>query len=68
MKCKVAFGVIGLMSVRRRCVSAAGEDGLVAAPNFAQYKTYSWENGEDEDPWMRIVIKNAVNAALAAKG
>jgi hypothetical protein len=36
--------------------------------NFAQYKTYSWQNVKTKDPLDVDRIKNAVNAALAAKG
>jgi hypothetical protein len=36
--------------------------------NFAQYKTYSWEHVKTKDPLDVDRIKNAVNAALAAKG
>src|ERR1700686_431016 len=36
--------------------------------NFAQYKTYSWEQVKTQDPLNVDRIKNAVNAALAAKG
>lgn len=36
--------------------------------NFAQYKTYSWEQVKTKDPLDVGRIKNAVNAALAAKG
>jgi len=36
--------------------------------NFAQYKTYSWEQVETRDPLDVDRIKSAVNAALAAKG
>src|SRR6201984_593360 len=36
--------------------------------NFGQYKTYSWEKGQTKDPLMVDRIKDAVNAALAAKG
>ena len=36
--------------------------------NFAQYKTYSWENVKTKAPLDVERIKNAVNAALAAKG
>jgi Domain of unknown function (DUF4136) len=36
--------------------------------NFGQYKTYSWEKVQTRDPLMVDRIKNAVNAALAAKG
>jgi len=36
--------------------------------NFAQYKTYSWEHVKTKDPLDVDRIKNAVNAALSAKG
>jgi hypothetical protein len=36
--------------------------------NFTQYKTYSWEHVKTQDPLDVDRIKNAVNAALAAKG
>ena len=36
--------------------------------NFGQYKTYSWEQIQTQDPLMVDRIKGAVNAALAAKG
>lgn len=36
--------------------------------NFAQYKTYSWEQVKTKDPLDVDRIKNDVNAVLAAKG
>ena len=36
--------------------------------NFAQYKTYSWEQVQTKDALNVDRIKTAVNAALAAKG
>jgi hypothetical protein len=36
--------------------------------NFSQYKTYSWEKVQTQDPLWVDRIKEAVNAALAAKG
>ncbi len=36
--------------------------------NFGQYKTYSWENVQTQDPLMVDRIKAAVNSALTAKG
>jgi hypothetical protein len=36
--------------------------------NFGQYKTYSWEQVKTKDPLDAGRIKDAVNAALAAKG
>ena len=35
---------------------------------FAQYKTYSWEKVQTKDPLMVDRIKDAVNAALTARG
>jgi hypothetical protein len=36
--------------------------------DFSQYKTYSWEKVEAQDPLWVNRIKDAVNAALTAKG
>ena len=36
--------------------------------DFSQYKTYSWEKVQTQDPLWVDRIKEAVNAALAAKG
>jgi hypothetical protein len=36
--------------------------------NFSQYKTYSWEKVQTQDPLWVDRIKEAVNTALAAKG
>jgi Domain of unknown function (DUF4136) len=36
--------------------------------DFQQYKTYSWEKVQTQDPLMVDRIKTAVNAALTAKG
>src|ERR1700730_18638363 len=36
--------------------------------NFTQYKTYSWEKVQTQDPLMVDRIKSAVSGALAAKG
>src|SRR5260370_1209209 len=36
--------------------------------NFSEYKTYSWEKVQTQDPLMVDRIKEAVNAALTAKG
>jgi hypothetical protein len=36
--------------------------------DFSQYKTYSWETVQTQDPLWVGRIKDAVNAALAAKG
>jgi hypothetical protein len=36
--------------------------------NFSQYKTYSWEKVQTQDPLWVDRIKDAVNKALTAKG
>lgn len=36
--------------------------------NFSQYKTYSWEKVQSQNPLWVDRIKEAVNSALAAKG
>ena len=36
--------------------------------DFNQYKTYSWEKVQTQDPLLVDRIKEAVNSALAAKG
>src|SRR5260370_9406012 len=36
--------------------------------DFSQYKTYSWENVQTQDPLWVDRIKEAVNGALTAKG
>src|ERR1700758_3014945 len=36
--------------------------------NFSQYKTFSWEKVQTQDPLWVDRIKAAVNAALTAKG
>ena len=36
--------------------------------DFSQYKTYSWEKVQTQDPLWVDRIKGAVNAALATKG
>jgi hypothetical protein len=36
--------------------------------DFSQYKTYSWEKVQTQDPLLVDRIKQAVNAALTAKG
>jgi hypothetical protein len=66
---KVAFGLIGLMFLFAGVASAQQvKTDYDRGTNFAQYKTYSWENVKTKDPLDADRIKNAVNAALAAKG
>jgi hypothetical protein len=71
-----------LMNVQRSIFATAGIALLFATASFAQqvktdydrsadfsqYKTYSWEKVQTEDPLLVDRIKEAVNAALTAKG
>src|SRR5712675_2355190 len=66
---KVAFGLIGLMFLFAGVASAQQvKTDYDRGTNFAQYKTYSWENVKTKDPLDADRIKNPFNAALAAKG
>ena len=70
------------MKMQRSILASAGIALLFATASFAQqvktdydrstdfnqYKTYSWEKVQTEDPLWVGRIKEAVNAALAAKG
>ena len=66
---KVMFGLIGLMFLFAGVASAQQvKTDFDRGANFAQYKTYSWENVKTKDQLDVDRIKSAVNAALAAKG
>jgi hypothetical protein len=66
---KVAFGLIGSMFLFAGVASAQQvKTDYDRGTNFAQYKTYSWENVKTKDPLDVDRIKSAVNAALSAKG
>jgi hypothetical protein len=66
---KVAVGLLGLMFLFAGVASAQQvKTDYDRAANFAQYKTYSWEHVKTKDPLDEDRIKNAINAALAAKG
>src|SRR6202162_2182869 len=70
------------MNVQRKTFASVGIAVLFAATSFAQqvktdydrsakfsqYKTYSWEKVQTQDPLWVERIKGAVNAALTAKG
>jgi Domain of unknown function (DUF4136) len=70
------------MNVRRSIFASVGIALLFATASFAeqvktdydrsadfsQYKTYSWEKVQTQDPLWVSRIEDAVNAALAAKG
>jgi Domain of unknown function (DUF4136) len=71
-----------LMNVQRKIFGSVGIALLFATASFAQqvktdydrtadfsqYKTYSWEKVQTQDPLWVDRIKEAVNAALTAKG
>jgi hypothetical protein len=71
-----------LMNVRRSIFASIGIALLAATASFAQqvktdydrsadfsqYKTYSWEKVQTQDPLWVSRIEDAVNAALTAKG
>jgi Domain of unknown function (DUF4136) len=71
-----------IMKMQRTIFASAGIVLLFATASFAQqvktdydrsadfgkYKTYSWEKVQTQDPLWVDRIKEAVNAALAAKG
>src|ERR1700732_1224215 len=66
---KVMFALVGLMFLFARAASEQQvKTDYHRTANFAQYKTYSWENVKTKDPLDVGRIKSAVNAALAAKG
>src|SRR5438477_3362466 len=70
------------MNVQRKIFASVGTLLLAATASFAQqvktdydrssdfsqYKTYSWEKVQTQDPLWVDRIEQAVNAALAAKG
>jgi Domain of unknown function (DUF4136) len=71
-----------LMKIQRMIFASAGIALLFATASFAQqvktdydrstdfsqYKTYSWEKVQTQDPLWVSRIKDAVNSALTAKG
>ena len=66
---RVVFVLIGMMFMFAGKASAQQvKTDYDRAANFAQYKTYSWQNVKTSDPLDVDRIKNAVNAAFAAKG
>jgi uncharacterized protein DUF4136 len=65
---KVAFLLIGLILFAGKVSAQQVKTDYDHGANFAQYKTYSWEQVKTNDPLDVNRIKSAVNAALAAKG
>jgi hypothetical protein len=66
---RIAVALIGMMFLFTG-ISAAQQvkTDYDRAADFAQYKTYSWEHVRTKDPLFVDRIKNAVNAALSARG
>jgi len=66
---KVGVVLMGMMLLFAGKLSAGQvKTDYDRSANFAQYKTYSWEQVKTKDPLDVDRIKSAVNAALAAKG
>jgi hypothetical protein len=66
---KIVFVLIGMMLLFAGKASAQQvKTDYDRSANFAQYKTYSWEQVKTKDALDVDRIKSAVNAALAAKG
>ena len=66
---KAVFVLMGVMLLFAGKLSAQQvKTDYDRGANFAQYKTYSWEQVKTKDALDVDRIKAAVNAALAAKG
>jgi hypothetical protein len=69
MKIKnVVLVLIGLILFAGKASAQQVKTDYDHGANFAQYKTYSWEQVKTKDPLDVDRIKSAVNAALTAKG
>lgn len=66
---KVAFVLIAMLFLfARGSLAQQVKIDYDRGANFAQYKTYSWEQVKTRDPLFIDRIKDAVSSALAAKG
>jgi hypothetical protein len=66
---KLTFVLVGMMLLLAGRTSAQQvKTDYDRGANFAQYKTYSWEQVKTKDALDVDRVKSAVNAALAAKG
>ncbi len=65
---KIAFVLIGMILLAGTLSAQQVKTDYDRGRNFAQYKTYSWEQIKTKDGLDVDRIKTAVNAALAAKG
>ena len=61
-----SFGIVLLLSTA--LLAADVKTDYDRSTDFSQYKTYSWEKVQTQDPLWVDRIKEAVNAALTAKG
>jgi len=61
-----SFGIV-LLSATAALAQQVKTD-FDRSANFGEYKTYSWEKVQTQDPLMVDRIKEAVNASLTAKG
>ena len=61
-----SFGILLLLSTA--LIAQEVKTDYDRSIDFSQYKTYSWEKVQTQDPLWVNRIKEAVNAALTAKG
>src|SRR6202140_3936935 len=65
---KVVLLLIGMILFAGKASAQQVKTDYDRGANFAQYKTYSWEQVKTKDPLDVDRIKSAVNAVLATKG
>jgi len=66
---RIVIGLMGVMFLFAGRLSAQEvKTDFDRSADFGHYKTYCWQNVKTKDPLSVDRIKNAVNAALAAKG
>jgi hypothetical protein len=65
---KIALALIGMIVLAGTASAQQVKTDYDRGTNFTQYKTYSWEHIKTKYPLDEGRIKDAVNAALAAKG
>ena len=69
---KMAHAIFGSIGMVLLCAGASFGQQVKTdydrGADFSQYKTYSWEKVQTQNPLWVSRIKQAVNADLAAKG
>src|SRR5258707_15210202 len=65
---KIFFSIAMLLVLTAASFAQQVKTDYDHSANFGQYKTYSWEKVQTKDPLLVDRIKDAVNAALTAKG